>query len=287
MIKTYDIDLDDTLVDGASKIFENLGTDIDSAIKIFLKQAILRKGFPFDVTIPEEVESGKWKAENGKRKVESEAAVGGMISAESGACAETVDSVVESENLSVDEAVPEEENLHGGISEEEEFAAATATAESVATEAPVPQVSAEIAARVAANEALVAEMRNEIGEKEVTPEFDENEDDGTYGNYEQAGEVESGKPKVESSEPLEVGEQACVEETVSVEENSCEAENLASEVENSVEAGNLSESEVAPEKKNPANASAVDEGSDDEDETTPDNLFDAWDVGDEEEVGCK
>ena len=69
MIKTYDIDLDDTLVDGASKIFENLGTDIDSAIKIFLKQAILRKGFPFDVTIPEEVERGKWKTENGKRKV--------------------------------------------------------------------------------------------------------------------------------------------------------------------------------------------------------------------------
>ena len=86
MIKTYDIDLDDTLVDGASKIFENLGTDIDSAIKIFLKQAILRKGFPFDVTIPE--------------KVESEAAVGGMISAESGACAETVDSVAESEGFS-------------------------------------------------------------------------------------------------------------------------------------------------------------------------------------------
>lgn len=239
MIKTYDIDLDDTLVDGASKIFENLGTDIDSAIKIFLKQAILRKGFPFDVTIPE--------------KVESEAAVGGMISAESGACAETVDSVVESEDSSIEDDVSEDDVFHGGISEEEEFAAATATAESVATEAPVPQVSAEIAARVAANEALVAEMRNEIGEKEVTPEFDENEDDGTYGNYEQAGEVESGKRKVESEDAPVVTETSGDEEVVDV-------------------------GEPAPSEE---------DDSEDEDETTPDNLFDAWDVGDEEEIGCK
>ena len=253
MIKTYDIDLDDTLVDGASKIFENLGTDIDSAIKIFLKQAILRKGFPFDVTIPEKVESGKWKTENGKRKVESEAAVGGMISAESGACAETVDSVVESEDSSIEDDVSEDDVFHGGISEEEEFAAATATAESVATEAPVPQVSAEIAARVAANEALVAEMRNEIGEKEVTPEFDENEDDGTYGNYEQAGEVESGKRKVESEDAPVVTETSGDEEVVDV-------------------------GEPAPSEE---------DDSEDEDETTPDNLFDAWDVGDEEEIGCK
>ena len=232
MIKTYDIDLDDTLVDGASKIFENLGTDIDSAIKIFLTQAILRKGFPFDVTIPE--------------KVESEAAVGGMISAESGACAETVDSVAESEDSSIEDDVSEDDVFHGGISEEEEFAAATATAESVATEAPVPQVSAEIAARVAANEALVAEMRNEIGEKEVTPEFDENEDDGTYGNYEQAGEVESEDAPV-------VTETSGDEEVVDV-------------------------GEPAPSEE---------DDSEDEDETTPDNLFDAWDVGDEEEIGCK
>lgn len=239
MIKTYDIDLDDTLVDGASKIFENLGTDIDSAIKIFLKQAILRKGFPFDVTIPE--------------KVESEAAVGGMISAESGACAETVDSVAESEDSSIEDDVSEDDVFHGGISEEEEFAAATATAESVATEAPVPQVSAEIAARVAANEALVAEMRNEIGEKEVTPEFDENEDDGTYGNYEQAGEVESGKRKVESEDAPVVTETSGDEEVVNV-------------------------GEPAPSEE---------DDSEDEDETTPDNLFDAWDVGDEEEIGCK
>ena len=266
MIKTYDIDLDDELVENATRLFEELGTDIDTAIKIFLKQAVLRRGFPFEVAVPE--------TENGKLKIENCEPIGGGVKSVEAEVAPETENHAESDC----------DDLHCGISEEEEFAAVTATAESVETSS----VSPEIAARVAANEALVAEMRNEIGEKEVTPEFDENEDDGTHGNYEQ-GEFENEKPKVESSEPIEVGEQACVEESVSVEENSCETENLVSEVENSVEAGNLSESEVAPEKKNPADASAGDDGSDDEDEdeTTPDNLFDAWDVGDEEEVGCK
>lgn len=52
MIRTYEIDLDDRLVEDSGNIFESLGTDIDSAIKIFLTQSILRRGFPFDVTVP-------------------------------------------------------------------------------------------------------------------------------------------------------------------------------------------------------------------------------------------
>lgn len=63
MIKTYEIDLDDKLVDDAGKIFESLGSDIDSAIKIFLTQAILRKGFPFEVAVPDE-KSEEIKSEN-------------------------------------------------------------------------------------------------------------------------------------------------------------------------------------------------------------------------------
>lgn len=63
MIKTYEIDLDDKLVEDASKIFESLGSDIDSAIKIFLTQAILRKGFPFEVAVPDE-KSEEIKSEN-------------------------------------------------------------------------------------------------------------------------------------------------------------------------------------------------------------------------------
>ncbi len=53
MVRTYEIDLDDKLVNDASKIFETLGSDIDSAIKIFLTQAILRNGFPFEVAVPQ------------------------------------------------------------------------------------------------------------------------------------------------------------------------------------------------------------------------------------------
>lgn len=63
MIKTYEIDLDDKLVENASKIFESLGTDIDSAIKIFLTQAILRKGFPFELAVPDD-KSEEIKSEN-------------------------------------------------------------------------------------------------------------------------------------------------------------------------------------------------------------------------------
>lgn len=63
MIKTYEIDLDDKLVENASKIFDSLGTDIDSAIKIFLTQAILRKGFPFEVAVPDD-KSEEIKSEN-------------------------------------------------------------------------------------------------------------------------------------------------------------------------------------------------------------------------------
>ena len=230
MIKTYDIDLDDELVECASDIFDNLGTDIDSAIKIFLKQVVLRKGFPFEIVIPNE--DAEFRAE----KLEAQT----------------------KENIS-DMTESEIDDIHGGITEEEENAAG------VAVDAPVFHVSPEIEARVAANEALVAEMRNEIGEKEVTPEFDENEDDGTHGNYEQAGEVENteaenGKLKPENQE-------------TPVVTKSSDDGNVA---ENAETAADVQESSAADE-----------DDSEDEDETTPDNLFDSWDVGDEEEIGCK
>ena len=153
MIKTFEIDLDDALVENASEIFEALGTDIDTAIKMFLTQATLRQGFPFEVVIPSEE------------------------------TAPVDDAPAASETVPTE---PELDSLHEGVSEEEENALATAT-ESVSVEsAPVPPISAEVAARVAANEALAAQMREEIGDKAVTPEFDENEDDGTHGDYDSA-----------------------------------------------------------------------------------------------------
>ena len=200
MIKTYEIDLDDALVENANELFENLGIDIDTAIKIFLKQAILRKGFPFEVAIPKDAENNL--------------VAGGSPASEN---SENITNVTDAE------------------------------------EVPVPPVSPEIAARVAANEALVAEMRNEIGEKEVTPEFDENEDDGTHGDYD--------------ASPIE----------------RTEAEDVATEA-----AGTLPAEEAAAESDDAVpeeNVAPAEEESEDEDETTPDNLFDAW--GDEEEIGCR
>lgn len=186
MIKTYEIDLDDALVDSAEEIFNELGTNVDTAIKIFLKQAVLRKGFPFTIALSDETEKQP---------------------------------------------------------EKEECASATAVTEPV----EVPPVSPEIAARVAANEALVAEMRNEIGDKEVTPEFDENEDDGTHGDYDSEPELENESVPEEEEIPAEA--------------------------------------EIPAESESSAETAEADE--EEEDETTPDNLFDAWDVGDEEEVGCR
>lgn len=201
MIKTFEIDLDDALVENASEIFEALGTDIDTAIKMFLTQATLRQGFPFEVAIPQ-------KSEN--------------------------------------------DSLHDGVSEEEENALAMAT-ETPVEASPVPPVSPEIAARVAANEALVAQMREEIGDKDLTPEFDEGEEEKM-----QNAECEMHKDSVSES-PVEA-------------EVASESDEMPSEPEKSPVTEPASE--------------PVDE-DEEEDETTPDNLFDAWDVGEEEDIGCR
>jgi len=238
MVKTYEIDLEDSLVDSASKVFEMLGSDIDAAITMFLKQSILRKGFPFAVAVPE--------IENGELEIENCEPIG------------------EDVNFVEAEVAPETENhaesdcddLHGGVSEDEENAFATVS---------VPPVSPEIAARVAANEALVAQMRNEIGEKAVTPEFDENEDDGTHGDYDSNLEIENEK----------------------IENGKLKIENSGSENDAAPETETSSLGESSAESEPVAGSENADEDSEDEDETTPENLFDAWDVGDEEEIGCK
>ena len=84
MIKTFEIDLDSALVESASEIFEALGTDIDTAIRVFLTQTTLRRGFPFDIVIPEN-------------------------------------------ETEIKDSEPELNEFHGGITEDEENALATAT----------------------------------------------------------------------------------------------------------------------------------------------------------------
>ena len=155
MIKTYEIDLDDSLVDSAEDIFGRLGTDVDTAIKVFLNQAVLRKGFPFEVVIPEENKPSPDKIDS---------------------------RLLNSETEFAESKVPEDE----------------------AQNLPV---SPEIAARVAANETLVKQMRSEIGGAGVIPEFDENEDDGTRGDYEQA-EIATPASEYESESAAESGQKS-------------------------------------------------------------------------------
>ena len=47
----------------AAKIFENLGIDTSTAVKLFLKRVILENGIPFKMTLPKE----PYNAERGYR----------------------------------------------------------------------------------------------------------------------------------------------------------------------------------------------------------------------------
>ena len=230
MVKTYEIELEEELVKDAEELFGNLGIDIDTAIKLFLKQAVLRKGLTFDVVIP---------------------------------------------------GITDCEEIHGGVTEEEEIKIATTDKESV----PLPPLSPEIEARVAANEALVAQMRNEIGEKQVVPEFDENEDDGTHGDYDYDA-VPAASVNAEKAEAINTPEAEAAEECAEAKaEKEPEASDRSSEEEPAAAVSAEAVAETTAEEKNDS-SETVDE-SEEEDETTPDNLFDAWDTGDEEEIGCR
>lgn len=49
--------IDDTLKNEASKVFENLGIDTSTAVRMFLKRAVLENGIPFRMTLPKELYS--------------------------------------------------------------------------------------------------------------------------------------------------------------------------------------------------------------------------------------
>ena len=50
-MSTITINVDDKLKEESKKIFENLGLDMSTGIKIYLNQVVKRKGIPFDVTL--------------------------------------------------------------------------------------------------------------------------------------------------------------------------------------------------------------------------------------------
>lgn len=44
--------VDDSLKDEATQVFEDLGIDISTAVRMFLKRAVMENGIPFRMTLP-------------------------------------------------------------------------------------------------------------------------------------------------------------------------------------------------------------------------------------------
>lgn len=65
--------VENSLKDEAAKVFENLGIDISTAVRMFLKRAVMDNGIPFRMTMPK----GDYKATRGYRAMQeiSESAV--------------------------------------------------------------------------------------------------------------------------------------------------------------------------------------------------------------------
>lgn len=51
MSSTIQVTVDDELRQDSDKLFKGLGTDTTSAIRIFLKQAVMYQGFPFEIRL--------------------------------------------------------------------------------------------------------------------------------------------------------------------------------------------------------------------------------------------
>ncbi len=55
--------VEDSLKDQAAVVFENLGIDTSTAVRMFLKRAVMENGIPFRMTLPKE----PYNAERGYR----------------------------------------------------------------------------------------------------------------------------------------------------------------------------------------------------------------------------
>ena len=64
--------VEDSLKNEAASVFENLGIDLSTAVRMFLKRAVMDNGIPFRMTLPKE----PYRAERGYRAMQeiSEAA---------------------------------------------------------------------------------------------------------------------------------------------------------------------------------------------------------------------
>lgn len=55
--------VEDSLKEEAAKVFDNLGIDTSTAVRMFLKRAVMENGIPFRMTMPKE----PYKADRGYR----------------------------------------------------------------------------------------------------------------------------------------------------------------------------------------------------------------------------
>ena len=55
--------VDDDLKKEASEVYEKLGMDLSTAVRVFLKKSVMMKGIPFDVSINEEASKIEEKTE--------------------------------------------------------------------------------------------------------------------------------------------------------------------------------------------------------------------------------
>ena len=64
--------VEDSLKDDAARVFENLGIDTSTAVRMFLKRSVMENGIPFRMTLPKE----PYRADRGFRAMQeiSEAA---------------------------------------------------------------------------------------------------------------------------------------------------------------------------------------------------------------------
>ena len=55
--------IEDTLKEDAARVFDNLGIDTSTAIRMFLKRSVMENGIPFRMTLPRQ----PYRAERGYR----------------------------------------------------------------------------------------------------------------------------------------------------------------------------------------------------------------------------
>lgn len=70
------IRVDEQLRDDAAKIYESLGIDLPTAVRIFLKRSVLDNGIPFAMTLPKN-ESEMPSAVRALEEIQEQAAING------------------------------------------------------------------------------------------------------------------------------------------------------------------------------------------------------------------